>query len=127
MRPYQIEAINSWAEKDYRGIFDMATGTGKTYTALAAIATLYKATSNNLAVFIVCPYQHLVEQWKDDIVAFGMKPIVCYSASAQRNWKERLKTAATSFNIECKIILRCYYKCNVLQRLCARNCKEDAW
>ena len=28
-----------------------------------------------------------------------MKPIVCYSASAQRNWKERLKTAATSFNI----------------------------
>lgn len=99
MRPYQIEAINSWAEKDYRGIFDMATGTGKTYTALAAIATLYKATSNNLAVFIVCPYQHLVEQWKDDIVAFGMKPIVCYSASAQRNWKERLKTAATSFNI----------------------------
>lgn len=99
MRPYQIETINSWAEKDYRGIFDMATGTGKTYTALAAIATLYKATSNNLAVFIVCPYQHLVEQWKDDIVAFGMKPIVCYSASAQRNWKERLKTAATSFNI----------------------------
>ena len=99
MRPYQIEAINSWAEKDYRGIFDMATGTGKTYTALAAIATLYKATSNNLAVFIVCPYQHLVEQWKDDIVAFGMKPIVCYSASSPRNWKERLKTAATSFNI----------------------------
>ena len=99
MRPYQIEAINSWAEKDYRGIFDMATGTGKTYTALAAIATLYKATSNNLAVFIVCPYQHLVEQWKDDIVAFGMTPIVCYSASSQRNWKERLKTAATSFNI----------------------------
>ena len=99
MRPYQIEAINSWAEKNYRGIFDMATGTGKTYTALAAIATLYKATSNNLAVFIVCPYQHLVEQWKDDIIAFGMKPIVCYSASTQRNWKDRLKTAATSFNI----------------------------
>ena len=99
MRPYQIEAINSWAEKNYCGIFDMATGTGKTYTALAAIATLYKATSNNLAVFIVCPYQHLVEQWKDDIVAFGMKPIVCYSASTQRNWKDRLKTAATSFNI----------------------------
>ena len=99
MRPYQIDAINSWAEKGYRGIFDMATGTGKTYTALAAIATLYKATKQNLAVFIVCPYQHLVEQWKDDIVAFGMKPIVCYSASAQKNWKDRLKTAATSFNI----------------------------
>ena len=99
MRQYQIDAINSWAEKNYRGIFDMATGTGKTYTALAAISTLYKATKQNLAVFIVCPYQHLVEQWKDDIIAFGMKPIVCYSASAQKNWKDRLKTAATSFNI----------------------------
>ena len=99
MRPYQIEAINSWAKQGYRGIFDMATGTGKTDTALAALATLYKATKQKLAVFIVCPYQHLVEQWKDDIVAFGMKPIVCYSASAQKNWKERLKTAATGFNI----------------------------
>lgn len=99
MRPYQIEAISSWAKQGYRGIFDMATGTGKTYTALAALATLYKATNQKLAVFIVCPYQHLVEQWKDDIVAFGMKPIICYSASSQKNWKERLKTAATGFNI----------------------------
>ena len=99
MRPYQIEAINNWAGSNYRGIFDMATGTGKTYTALAAIAALYAATKQNLAVFIVCPYQHLVEQWKDDIVAFGMKPIICYSASSQKNWKERLKTAATSFNL----------------------------
>ena len=32
MRPYQIEAINNWAANNYRGIFDMATGTGKTYT-----------------------------------------------------------------------------------------------
>lgn len=99
MRPYQLDAINNWAEQNYCGIFDMATGTGKTYTALAALASLYQATKENLAVFIVCPYQHLVEQWKDDIVAFGMKPIVCYSASAQKNWKDRLKTAATSFNI----------------------------
>lgn len=99
MRSYQIEAINSWAKQGYRGIFDMATGTGKTYTALAALATLYKATKQKLAVFIVCPYQHLVEQWKDDIVSFGMKPIICHSASSQKNWKERLKTAATGFSI----------------------------
>lgn len=99
IRPYQMEAINNWEANQYRGIFDMATGTGKTYTALAGIATLYKKLNKKLAVFIVCPYQHLVEQWKDDIIAFGMKPIVCYSASSQKNWRERLKTAATSFNI----------------------------
>lgn len=99
LRPYQEEAIEEWRKHDYCGIFDMATGTGKTYTALAAVATLYKDLNNNLAVIIVCPYQHLVEQWKTDIVAFGMKPIICYSASAQRNWRERLKTAVTSFNL----------------------------
>ena len=99
MRPYQLEAIEEWVNRDYVGIFDMATGTGKTYTALAAISRLFSDMQKNLAVIIICPYQHLVEQWKEDIVAFGMKPIVCYSASSQRNWRERLNTAVTSFNL----------------------------
>lgn len=99
MREYQMEAISAWESHGYRGIFDMATGTGKTYTALAAIAHLYKKLDGNLAVIIICPYQHLVEQWKEDIVAFGMKPIVCYSASSQKNWRDRLKTAVISFNL----------------------------
>lgn len=99
MRTYQVNAIDAWAEHNYIGIFDMATGTGKTYTALAAIARLYADMHQNLAVLIICPYQHLVEQWKDDIIAFGMKPIVCYSASNQKNWRDRLKTAVTSFNL----------------------------
>ena len=77
----------------------MATGTGKTYTGLAAVERLYRNKNKNLAVIIVCPYQHLVEQWKNDIIAFGMKPIVCYSASSQKNWKDRLKTAVNSFNV----------------------------
>lgn len=127
MRPYQIEAINNWAENNYRGIFDMATGTGKTYTALAAITALYVATKQNLAVFIVCPYQHLVEQWKDDIIAFGMKPIICYSASAQKNWKERLKTAATSFNLGVQNHF-CVVATNAIlfRRICSEHRQENA-
>lgn len=99
MRQYQMDAIEEWVKHNYVGIFDMATGTGKTYTALAAVARLFSDMNHNLAVLIICPYQHLVEQWKEDIVAFGMKPIVCYSASSQKNWRERLKTAVTSFNL----------------------------
>lgn len=99
MREYQMDAIEEWAKRNYVGIFDMATGTGKTYTALAATARLFADKNQNLAVIIICPYQHLVEQWKEDIVAFGMKPIVCYSASSQKNWRDRLKTAVTSFNL----------------------------
>ena len=99
MRPYQMDAIEEWANRNYVGIFDMATGTGKTFTALAAVSRLFADKNQNLAVIIICPYQHLVEQWKEDIVAFGMKPIVCYSASSQKNWRDRLKTAVTSFNL----------------------------
>ncbi|MGL6294753.1 DEAD/DEAH box helicase family protein [Eubacterium aggregans] len=61
LRDYQIEAISAWEKQNYRGIFDMATGTGKTYTALAAITHLFNKLDGNLAVIIICPYQHLVE------------------------------------------------------------------
>lgn len=97
LRDYQNEAISNWKDNGFRGIFDMATGTGKTYTALAAICALSDVVKHNLAVVIVCPYQHLVEQWKGDILAFGLKPIVCYSASSQKNWKDRVKTAIGGF------------------------------
>lgn len=102
LREYQNQAIDNWMDNKCCGIFDMATGTGKTYTALAAASRLYENLNKNLAIIIVCPYQHLVEQWKDDIVAFNMKPIVCYSASKQRKWKDSLKTAARSFNLGLK-------------------------
>ncbi|PFL68549.1 DNA repair protein [Priestia megaterium] len=99
LHTYQVEAIDEWEKRNYSGIFDMATGTGKTYTGLGAIARLYENLGDNLAVFIVCPYQHLVEQWVEDILIFGMKPIIGYSASKQKDWKKRLKNAVTSFNL----------------------------
>lgn len=93
LHDYQISAIDKWEENNYRGIFDMATGTGKTYTGLGAVARLSNALFHKLSVFIVCPYQHLVEQWVEDIEAFGMHPIIGYSASPQKNWKKLLEDA----------------------------------
>lgn len=90
---YQEDAIDMWEEKGFRGIFDMATGTGKTYTGLGAIARLSEFLEDKLAVFIVCPYQHLVEQWKEDIVRFGMNPIVGYGAIPAKQWKPKLSDA----------------------------------
>lgn len=97
-RQYQIDAINMWAEKGYRGIFDMATGTGKTYTGLGAVERLFK-DKRRLAIIIVCPYQHLVEQWVEDIEFFNMKPIIGYSASKQQDWKRRLENDVFDFKI----------------------------
>ena len=93
LHEYQQEAIASWVGDNYHGIFDMATGTGKTYTGLGAIAKLSEDLNDKLAVIIVCPYQHLVEQWVEDIVRFNIKPIIGYSSSPQKDWKSRLSKA----------------------------------
>lgn len=96
--PYQNEAIDSWQAKGYRGIFDMATGTGKTYTGLGAVLRLYQNVKR-LAVVIVCPFQHLVDQWVEDIELFNMKPVIGYSASRQSNWKERLSSEIMDYRL----------------------------
>ena len=98
---YQLEAITNWRLNGYRGIFDMATGTGKTYTGLSAIADLCGEV-DCLAIFIVCPYQHLVEQWVTDIRVFGMNPIIGYSGSEQKDYKKRLKNAVFDFRLGIK-------------------------
>ena len=90
---YQKEAISVWAGKNYCGIFNMATGTGKTLTGLGAIAKLSEELGDNLAVIIACPYQHLVEQWVEDIKRFNIDPIIGYSNSYQKNWEKRLAKA----------------------------------
>ena len=99
IRPYQETAIQNWKTNGYRGIYDMATGTGKTLTALASIEQLFRDNKRRLGIIIVCPYQHLVEQWVEDIVRFGIKPIVGYSSSPQKNWIKNLEQAIRSFNL----------------------------
>lgn len=102
VREYQRNAIECWKEQGYRGIFDMATGTGKTYTGLAAICRLYEELQGNLAVVIVCPLQHLVEQWMEDLQVFGIRPIVAYSALKYKDYPQKLKKAIFEYNLQSK-------------------------
>lgn len=97
---YQLEAISTWKENNFCGIFDMATGTGKTLTGLGAIIKCANDCNNNLAVIIVAPYQHLVEQWTEDIERCNIKPLVAYSTSVQKDWKDRLKRAIRDQNLQ---------------------------
>ena len=93
LHDYQKEAISVWVGENYRGIFDMATGTGKTYTGLGAISKLSEDLDDELAVIIVAPYQHLVEQWVEDIERFNMNPIVAYGDLAHKDWRKKLSKA----------------------------------
>lgn len=98
LHEYQQVAIDSWASHNYCGIFDMATGTGKTYTGLGAAVRLFQ-DKKRMALFIVCPFQHLVEQWVEDIEKFNMLPTIGYSASKQTNWKQRLADDVMDFKL----------------------------
>lgn len=94
--PYQLEAINKWIDAGSQGIFDMATGAGKTYTALGALSKLSEKLDDNLGVIILCPYQHLVEQWVEDIKKFNVTPLICYS---KYDWKKKFKLLITDFKL----------------------------
>lgn len=96
---YQKNAISNWKSNNYCGIFDMATGTGKTFTGLGAITQLYKDLKGKLAVIIVCPYQHLVDQWVEDILNFNINPIIGHSSSEQKDFKQRFKMAIMDYNL----------------------------
>jgi superfamily II DNA or RNA helicase len=69
---HQKEAIKSWISNDMCGLFEMATGTGKTITAFGCISELQKL-HNRTVIVIACPYKHLVEQWKTEFDKFNSK------------------------------------------------------
>lgn len=94
LRDYQKDAIKSWFKNKYQGLLEMATGTGKTITALSAISKLYEI-KKSLGVIIVCPYTHLVDQWAEEIKEFNMNPIIAY---AGKNWEEMLRNEVSAFN-----------------------------
>lgn len=96
---YQLNAIDMWKKNNYCGIFDMATGTGKTFTGLGAITQLYNDKKGKLAVIIVCPYQHLVDQWVEDILNFNITPIIGHSSSIQKDFKQKFKMAIMDYNL----------------------------
>lgn len=99
LHEYQESAIEQWVKQGFRGIFDMATGTGKTFTGLGAVVRLFEE-KRRAAVIIVCPYQHLVEQWVEDILQFNMRPTIGYSASKQADWKTRLSNDVIDFRLK---------------------------
>ena len=67
---YQLDAINSWFARGKSGILAMATGTGKTFTSLNCLKKVLK--DEDVLTVIACPYNHLVEQWKDEVIKMDL-------------------------------------------------------
>lgn len=81
LRDYQEEGIKNWFRSNGSGILHMATGTGKTVTALTAVTRLNEYVTSKqgeLLTIIAVPYQHLAEQWAKEAREFGYDPVLCY-------------------------------------------------
>ena len=85
-RDYQKAAVAEWLAAGGRGVFAMATGSGKTLTALSVIvqvARQARAQEQPVLVVVSCPQKHLVTQWARDIESFGIDPLLCFEGAAR--------------------------------------------
>lgn len=88
---YQKAGVKKWRENGYSLLFQMATGTGKTRTALGCMAELMLLTEQ-LIVIVACPQGTLSLQWKEEIE----KSSLDFETSAvidgtNREWKSELQ------------------------------------
>ncbi|GAC1492320.1 MAG: hypothetical protein NVS2B14_04980 [Chamaesiphon sp.] len=67
----------------------MATGSGKTITALAIATELYQKIGLQ-ALLVVCPFRHLVTQWARECEKFSLKPILAFENV--HRWQNKLST-----------------------------------
>ncbi|PSF35216.1 DNA phosphorothioation system restriction enzyme [Aphanothece hegewaldii CCALA 016] len=87
IRDYQQNAILSWFQNKGRGTLKMATGSGKTITALAITTELYQKIGLQV-LLVICPYKHLVTQWAQECVIFNLRPIL--AMMSVYNWQSQL-------------------------------------
>ncbi|MEG4089159.1 DNA phosphorothioation system restriction enzyme [Microcoleus sp. B9-D4] len=87
LRQYQRVAVANWFANQGRGTLKMATGSGKTITALAIATELYNKI-NLQVLLVICPYCHLVNQWARESEKFGLKPILAFDSA--RSWQNKL-------------------------------------
>lgn len=99
-RQIQIDAFNAWVKNDRKGIFAMATGSGKTVTALNCILKQYRETGYYKAIIVV-PTQTLALQWEKEAGAFNFQNII--SSHTSKGWKDSLSRYTTRSFINQKV------------------------
>ncbi|WP_406534210.1 DEAD/DEAH box helicase family protein [Methanobrevibacter sp.] len=105
LRDYQDEAIDSWFAHDCRGLFEMATGTGKTITSLSAFKQL-SSTKDKLVTVIACPQLHLIDQWIKDVENVHSGKIL-KASSKEKGWKTKIRALSRDFymGLEDKVVI----------------------
>jgi DNA phosphorothioation system restriction enzyme len=102
LRKYQHQAVANWLENKGRGTLKMATGSGKTIIALAIAVELYQQIGLKV-LLIVCPYRHLVTQWKKECQKFNLQPMIAMTRAD--NWQGELSNQLYNLNTNSQTFL----------------------
>lgn len=97
IKNHQIDALKQWEANDFRGIFALATGAGKTITAIHGVVQIARAASGKVAVVVSVPYQILADQWVEVMRLFNIDAICCYKSKS--DWYTELDTQISDFNL----------------------------
>jgi len=88
--PYQDLAYNSWVENNFSGLFEMATGTGKTLTSILCLINEYNKTNVQKNIIVV-PGKELVRQWVDELQGCSFENIFSWY-SENKNLHSEIKS-----------------------------------
>jgi superfamily II DNA or RNA helicase/HKD family nuclease len=69
---HQGQAVKAWCSASFRGVLEMATGSGKTITAMISAYKIYQE-NKPLLIIVAAPYIPLINQWCDEIGQFNVK------------------------------------------------------
>ena len=69
---HQGKAVYSWCSSGHRGVLEMATGSGKTITAMICANKAYEQ-NKPLLIVVAAPYIPLINQWCGEIGQFNVK------------------------------------------------------
>lgn len=94
---HQQEALDAWFDNDKQGIIEMATGTGKTFTALKCLEKVLKE-DNNVLTIIACPFAHLITQWAFDIQNMDLGNIHLFYGDNPR-WRKEMNSLIFNMNL----------------------------
>ncbi len=95
LRSYQQQAISNWFKNQGRGTLKMATGSGKTITALAIVCQLYQQIGLQVLI-IICPFRHLVTQWGRECEKFQLQPIL--ACESIHKWQSKFSYQLARIN-----------------------------
>lgn len=100
LRDYQREAVDNWFENDCHGLLRMATGTGKTFTALAALDEYLEQQDSPTLCVIAVPVTHLAHQWAEEMDIFGFPSPRFLFGTANSDWKSDLSRVISNIKLK---------------------------